>query len=66
MNRVSEALELFPFLQLGVRSIELDYRESKRTDEFGNRFRWRAKVRDQYGASVGRWAWDVILKRQPN
>jgi hypothetical protein len=39
----------------------LDYKESKRTDEFGNHFRYRAKVRDAKGTQAGRWAWDVFL-----
>jgi hypothetical protein len=40
-------------------------KESKRTDEYGNRFRYRAKVRDARGAKVGRRAWDVFLLSKP-
>jgi pimeloyl-ACP methyl ester carboxylesterase len=38
---------------LGVASIELNYRESRRTDEYGNQFRYRSKVRDQQAARLG-------------
>lgn len=59
-NGVTEAGELHTLPELGVAALELDYKESKRTDEHGNKFRYRAKVKDSRGAQVGRWAWDVI------
>jgi hypothetical protein len=58
---VSEAGELQTLPALGLALLELDYKESKRTDEHGNRFRYRAKVKDVGGAQAGRWAWDVFL-----
>lgn len=64
-NGISESGELHTLDELGLRKIELDYRESRRTDEFGNQFKYRAKVKDAQGAQLGRWAWDVFLQTAP-
>lgn len=58
---VSQPGELHKLSELDLSSIELAYKESKPTDQYGNRFVYRAKVRDMHGAQVGRWAWDVFL-----
>jgi len=38
-----------------------DYKTSRRTDQYGNGFRYRAKVKVTHDAQLGRWAWDVFL-----
>ena len=60
-NGVSEPEELQTLASLNVVALELDFKESKRVDQYDNEFKYRAKVRDTNPGSVGRWAWDVFL-----
>lgn len=60
-NGVSETTEMMTLKELGLMTIELDYRISRRMDRYGNQFLYRAKVKDAQGNHVGRWAWDVVL-----
>lgn len=64
-NGVSEPDELSTLSTLGLRSVELAYKVSKRTDDYGNEYRYRAKVEGAHRTHIKRWAWDVILVRAP-
>jgi hypothetical protein len=61
-NGISESAELMSLQSVGLKSIELDYKEAKKEDEYGNYFRDRTKVTDGQDSHVSRWAWDVFLK----
>ncbi len=63
-NGVSESSELANLPSLGVEEVELTYRRSRRVDDHGNEFRYRAKVGYAGGPSQGRWSWDVFLVTQ--
>lgn len=61
-NGISEPDELSDLRSAGVFGIDLNYKDWKRVDEFGNAFRYRAKVLDGSGHSLGKWAFDVFLR----
>jgi hypothetical protein len=60
---VSSLDELHTLASLGVVSLSLKYHESKHQDEYGNRFKYRAKI-DSIEKNKEKWAWDVFLKSQ--
>jgi hypothetical protein len=60
-NGISEPNELHSLTSLGVGSIDIDYSESRRRDQYGNWFRYRARVRRTQGNQLGIWAYDISL-----
>jgi hypothetical protein len=62
-NGRSEPSELHSLSDLGLKIIDLDYKTSKRIDQYGNQFKYRSKVKDTHDAQLGRWAWGVFLLR---
>jgi hypothetical protein len=62
---ISQPEELHHLADLGIGVIDLSYKESKRQDEYGNGFRYRAHVWDTKGVRGGRFAWDVYPVTSP-
>ena len=71
---ISQPIELHKLSEFGIHSISLQYVESRREDDFGNQFRYKAQInpgverdlRDRSASGQpGRWAYDVFLVLQP-
>ena len=61
-NGISEPDELKVLSSAGIKEISLDYKLSRKTDEYGNQFRYRSKITVQ-NSDMEKWAWDVFLLR---
>lgn len=62
-NGISEPNELHTLSEFGVDRIWLDYKLSDRVDQYGNRFRYRARIAEDNPEAKrpDRWAWHVVL-----
>jgi hypothetical protein len=58
---ISQPSELHTLASLDVKSINLNYRESARRDEYGNFFRYRALVSEDASSDLARTAYDVFF-----
>lgn len=67
---IAQPGELHSLAEMGVHALSLRYQESQRRDEFGNLFRYRARVNPaDHGkdpSDVGPWAYDVFLAVKGN
>jgi hypothetical protein len=61
---VSQTDELITLKEAGVFAIDLNYQETRRTDQFGNQFRYVARIWDAFGRSIPN-CYDVILVAKP-
>ena len=61
-NGISEPEELYRLPSLDIVGLRLNYTESDRVDQFGNEFRYRARIRNKIDWDAYRWAWDVFFR----
>jgi hypothetical protein len=60
---ICESKEVFNLEDMGIKSIDVRYQASKQQDEYGNEFKYRARIYDDNN-TPDRWCWDIFLRRQ--
>ena len=63
---ISQPEELHTLPELGVNSLSLHYREDRKTDQYGNQFRYRAEVNPDHPDQVDHIAFDVFFVTCPH
>jgi hypothetical protein len=61
-NGFTDPGEIHGLWEFGIQKISLDYRASRHRDQYGNEFRYRAKLYGAKDVELNRWAYDVYLK----
>ena len=61
-NGDSEAGELIALSAVGIRAVSLNFRRSRRVDQFGNKFAYRSAIITTHDSKVAPWAHDVYLR----
>jgi hypothetical protein len=62
-NGLSESDELIRVSSSDITEISLDYKLSRKVDEYGNQYRYRSRLKMRKNPAIHRWAWDVFLVR---
>lgn len=60
-NGVSEVSELQAPVAVNLKSISLDFSETRRRDRHGNLFRYRSRIYFAGDSDLSKWCWDVFL-----
>jgi hypothetical protein len=62
---ISQPNEIYTLPALGINSISLNYKESEKTDQYGNLFRYRAQLNPDKPTEAGKTAYDIFFWVQP-
>ena len=62
---ISQPGELYTLPALGINSISLTYKESDKTDQYGNVFRYRAQLNPDKPTDAGKIAYDIFFTVMP-